>query len=293
MKSVVYRILAGLIFCVLLSITSTRLAADGKWTRKTNMPTARAAPATCVVNRKIYAIGGMIYDGWRAIALSTVEVYSPATNTWTKKLDMPTPRSALSTSVVNGKIYVIGGWNGVELSTMLEYNPKTGTWTRKADMPTARSFLSTSVVDGKIYAIGGEAANSVPLSTVEEYDPVTDTWTKKADMPTPRFTYTSVVNGNIYALGGGLNLDMIFPTLEEYDPVTDTWTRKADMPTPRDCHAISVVNDKIYVIGGVHDWQLPIVPLATVEEYTPGGWPFSVSSEGKLVTTWGEIKRSH
>lgn len=28
---------------------------------------------------------------------------------WTKKADMPTPRSSLSTSAVKGKIYAIGG----------------------------------------------------------------------------------------------------------------------------------------------------------------------------------------
>ena len=31
----------------------------------------------------------------------------------------------------------------------------------------------------------------------------------------------------------------------------DTWTRKADMPTPRWAHAIAVVNNKIYAIGGM------------------------------------------
>ena len=29
--------------------------------------------------------------------------------TWTRKSDLPTPRTGLSSSVVNGKIYVIGG----------------------------------------------------------------------------------------------------------------------------------------------------------------------------------------
>ena len=56
-------------------------------------------------NGKIYAIGG----GLQGVGFSTVEEYDPATDTWTKKADMPTGRFALSTSVVNGKIYAIGG----------------------------------------------------------------------------------------------------------------------------------------------------------------------------------------
>jgi N-acetylneuraminic acid mutarotase len=141
------------------------------------------------------------------------------------------------------------------------------TWTKKADMPTARWSLSTSVVNGKIYAIGGWGG-SKSLSTVEEYDPVTDTWTKKADMLTPRgYLATSAVNGKVYAIGGSDFVDgkvVYLPTVEEYDTMTDTWTKKADMLTPRFAHSISVVNGKIYVIGGWIEWA-----ISTVEEYDP------------------------
>ena len=47
------------------------------------------------------------------------------------------------------------------------------------------------------------------------------------------------------------------------------WTKKADMPTARDSLSTSVVDGKIYAIGG---WT-GNVHLATVEEYTPAGWP--------------------
>jgi len=97
---------------------------------------------------------------------------------WAKKVDMPTARWGLSTSVVNGKIHAIGGVNPETLEkglpTVEEYDPSIDKWTKKADMPTARAYLSTSVVNGKIYAIGGYiivgADVDVALSTVEEYD---------------------------------------------------------------------------------------------------------------------------
>jgi hypothetical protein len=38
-----------------------------------------------------------------------VEVYDPATDTWTKKPDMPTARGELSACAVGGKIYAMGG----------------------------------------------------------------------------------------------------------------------------------------------------------------------------------------
>ncbi|MBC8458377.1 MAG: IPT/TIG domain-containing protein [Deltaproteobacteria bacterium] len=227
------------------------------------MPTARAVLSTAVVNGKIYAIGGSAAVEGVHTNLSTVEEYDPATNKWTKKADMPTPIDTyITASVVNGKIYVIGGdYN----SRVEEYNPKTDTWTRKADVPTKRGYYAASVVNEKIYVIGGWRGGQ--LATIEEYDPATDTWTKKADMPTPRTDLlASAVNGKIYVIGGyvyvGDYAGKYVSTVEEYDPATDTWAKKDDMPAPTSLSGISMVNGKIYVMGGVTDHS-------RVEKYDP------------------------
>lgn len=97
--------------------------ATDKWTKKADMPTPRAHLSASAVNGKIYAIGGAILQGLALIPLSTVEEYNPATDTWTRKADMPTARGFLSASAVNGKIYAIGGWKpDVHLSTVEEYD---------------------------------------------------------------------------------------------------------------------------------------------------------------------------
>ena len=148
--------------------------ATDTWTRKADMPTARAYLSTSAVNGKIYAIGGTLLNPEWYLGISTVEEYNPATNTWTKKADMPTGRTYISTCAVHGKIYAIGGFTtrDNDLSPVEEYDPVTDTWTRKADMSTTRSGLATSAVNGKIYAIGGRVGGSrTVLSTVEEYDP--------------------------------------------------------------------------------------------------------------------------
>jgi len=138
-------ILTSLMFIGLLGLTSMSLAAGGTWTRKADMPTARHAFSTSVVNGKIYAVGG---------SLNVSFEYNPTTDAWTEKADMPAPqRLWLSTSVVNGKIYAIGGTNGsgTFYSTVQEYNPATDTWMKKASMPSPRSAFSTNVVNEKIY----------------------------------------------------------------------------------------------------------------------------------------------
>ena len=264
------RILRVVAVAEFLSMAFTNPIAEGSWTRKADMPTARICPHGTVVDGKIYAIGGArAIDG---AYLATVEAYDPATDTWTRKTDMPTGRNAHAAAVVNGKIYVIGGDLRREVSgaTVEEYDPATDTWTQKADMPTKRTWLCAAAVDGKIYAIGGVTAPEMHrLSAVEVYDPATDTWTRKADITTQRSgAAAAVVDGKIYVMGGvtGDLHNAAISTVEEYDPETDTWTRKANMPTARMLLSASVVGDKIYAIGG-GTWNGAI--HSTVEIYDP------------------------
>ena len=97
------------------------------------------------------------------------------------------------------------------------------------------------------------------------------TWAGKSDMPTPRHGISgSVVNGKVYTIGGatsgGVPVGVFVGTVEEYDPATDTWTMKTDMPTKRNWHSASVVDGKVYVLGGESaDARI----VSTVEEYDP------------------------
>ena len=176
-----------------------------------------------------------------------------------------------------------------ELPTVEAYDPATDTWIPKADMPTARNSLSTSVVGDRIYAIGGSQAGK-GISTVEVYDPATDTWTQRADMPTAREAVsTGAMNGKIYAIGGreysGAPSGPL-SIVEAYDPATDIWTTMADMPTARTDPSVSVVGDRIYVIGG-STTDSPFHACSTVEAYDPSldSGPTSIEALG-----WGLIK---
>jgi RNA polymerase sigma factor (sigma-70 family) len=188
--------------------------------------------------------------------------------TWTQKGDMPNPRTATCSAVVNGKIYVIGGGiiAGQGQSIVEEYDPIKDTWIRKTDMPTPRFLSAAAVVNDKIYVIGGGQSLVTYLNTLEEYDPVTDKWTTKSDMPTQRgMLDAEAVNGKIYAIGGySANNTFGIGIVEEYDPKLDTWTKKANMNVPRYALSTSIINGRIYAIGGS---QGP--SFSTVELYDP------------------------
>lgn len=255
-----------------IDFNSTCLA-QSPWTKKADMPTGRWELSTCVVDGKIFAIGGAIF----LQAVSIVEVYDPATDTWFTKSDMPTARQALSTSVVNGKIYAIGGGlleasfsSGKSLSTVEEYDPACDKWTKKSEMPNERGWHSSIVLDGKIYIIGGCDTPGGPsmgkeILTVDVYDPVADSWSQKGNIPDRIGAgFTSLVDRKIYVFGGYWGLNKI----REYDPTSDTCIEKTDMPTGRCGLSTSLVDRNIYAIGG-HPGSSPYTALATVEAYNP------------------------
>ncbi|MEK7396678.1 MAG: kelch repeat-containing protein [Candidatus Poribacteria bacterium] len=115
-----------------LSIVEEYDPATDKWTKKADMPTGRAGLSTCVIDGIIYAMGGQIASGEkvilteRPVILPVMEKYDPATDIWTKMADMPTARYAISTEVVNGKIYVFGGSEDAQKACpkVEEYTPE-------------------------------------------------------------------------------------------------------------------------------------------------------------------------
>jgi N-acetylneuraminic acid mutarotase len=287
------------------------------------MPTIRQGLCAAAVEGIIYAIGGCEVEPGVDRDISTVEAYDPAKDTWTRKADMPTARALSAIAVVDGIIYVIGGafddnyLDGVNvdiLSTVEAYDPATDTWTRKADMPTARYRFDACVIDGQIYVSGGATTwgegtgNWTGVSNVEVYNPITDTWTQVSSMPRTWHSHTaSGIDGMMYIIGGldheslkqfkegKITEDEMVETLRViyvYDPATDTWATSADrLPTPRSCLTAVVVDGKIYAIGGMQDDATP--KLRTVEEFDPSP-PDSVSSVspgGKLLETWGRIRK--
>jgi N-acetylneuraminic acid mutarotase len=259
-------VLVGFAAAVVLNGSITR--ADYIWTWKADMPIKKLQHSTSVVGGKIYSIGG-----WNAIgeqnpqwdALTRVDEYDPAADTWTRKADIPTARGDTSTCVVNEEIYVVGGDATTNISVVEVYDPATDTWKVQTHLPSRRYWVTTSVVDGIIYVFGGR--NTGVIRTVEAYDPTTDTWTQKTDMPTGRENASScVVDGKIYVIGGWA--PQATAAVEAYDPTTDTWTAKAPMPTARYWLGASVIGGKIYAIGG---WRHSVSgpTYSTVEVYDP------------------------
>jgi len=85
-------------------------AGAGTWATKAVMPSWRGQlSAAASADGLIYAIGG--FNGFEN--LSTVEAYTPVTDSWVTVPDLPTTRADLAAATgADGRIYAIGGQDG-------------------------------------------------------------------------------------------------------------------------------------------------------------------------------------
>ena len=112
---------------------------------------------------------------------------------WTEKAPMPTAREHLASSVVDGKLYVIGGRsNGMSYNVDANeaYDPATDKWITLEPMPSKRGGLASAAVNGSIYVFGGEQPIDT-FSNNEKYYTANYKWTIETPMPTARHGLTA------------------------------------------------------------------------------------------------------
>jgi N-acetylneuraminic acid mutarotase len=170
-------------------------------------------------------------------------VYTPGTNTWARKADLPGPAFDGAQGVIGGQLYVYTPVRGA--GNFWRYDPATNKWATLPVPRTVHDFPVAGVIGGKFYLAGGTDAESAAQADVEAYDPATRTWTTKAPLPWSTSGVTGgVINGKLYAVASDPNKAAV------YNPSTNTWTSIAPIPTAREAAVGAVAGGKLYIIGG-------------------------------------------
>ena len=136
-----------------------------RWVRRPlPMDTHFANPVAGAIDGKFYLTSG---QGTTEAFSRELEVYDPATGTWTIKSPMPTARAVAAAAVLHGKLFVAGGVvvrNGLAVVTDIveAYDPVTNRWATGPSMPTARGHAVSAWAGGKFFVIDGIAGG--PLS---------------------------------------------------------------------------------------------------------------------------------
>lgn len=160
-----------------LNTTMIYNVSTGVTTYGANMPNGVVAQS-CVkaANGSIRVIGG--YNHSSASYLRIVQIYNPATNSWSKNANLAPVTLCLSAAVLgtDGRVYIFGG--GWTENTMIIYNPAADSWAYGADVPY-RTWGSSAVTysSTEILPIGG--ANVILGDVTDEvavYNPVADSW---------------------------------------------------------------------------------------------------------------------
>src|SRR6478736_3857368 len=173
-------------------------------------------------NGKFYATtitGGAYYNG-------VLFEYDPATNVYTKKLDLYdyskgiTPSGSLMFAD-NGNFYGTcqeGGTSFYNSGVLFEYNRLTAAYTKKVDFTNVTGYNPngslTSGGNGKLYGLTSDGP-----SVLFEYDPAANVYTKKVSL-------SSTARGGLILAGNGKLYGMTDGSLFEYEPLTGTFTSK-------------------------------------------------------------------
>jgi len=164
----------------------------GTVTDKAALPTARYFNGALAWNDSlIYVIGGQA-----ASYYNVVEIYDPASDTWTTGTALPIQNRSFACGIWGDTIYVTGGFNGsgyvasTYIGAIDPANPTNITWTTGPNIPVGpsttpgRSRLQGACVQEKFYFTCGDD-HGVAAYDTWYYDPADQLWHQDLDKPTP------------------------------------------------------------------------------------------------------------
>jgi len=218
------------------------------------MPNPRNHMGGVALNGKLYAIGGQ-HQGLQSTApQNEVDVYDPATNTWTQAAPMPRPIGHITANVFvrNGHIDVVSGLttNSVKIANVIEYDPSTNTWSELPKLPSGRQSPVSGLVGDQIVATCGLDGTGTLQAQTWVTAPIATfgTWQTGPALPIAVSEVSSgVINGVLYLVGGSTNATF------GYDLSTGLWrSNLTPRPILGDHHGAEVINGKLYLFGGLN-----------------------------------------
>jgi N-acetylneuraminic acid mutarotase len=238
-----------------------------EWKKGTPTPFARVESPAVVVDGKLLLFGGFTDS---LGASSQVDVYDPASDSWTHRKDMPTQLTHLNTAVDGKTLWLAGGFKGPHpgpvTAEVWKYDIANDAWLEGPPLPEPRAGGGLAVLGRKLHYFGGYKSDR-DTNSADHWSLSLDggkTWEPEADLPDPRgHVSAAVLDGKIYALGGDHGHDKTqidVSTCNCYDPANKKWTAIASLPDGRSHFESSTVihRGRILVIGGRCNQSVPL-----------------------------------
>jgi N-acetylneuraminic acid mutarotase len=141
------------------------------WIKRAVPPADHYLGSGTAIGGKFYLNGGFtpMCGGTCGGNTHNLDVYNPATNTWTVRAGTGT--YATTAAALNGKLYIIGGYSEVNNSEVQAYDPMTNTWMSRASLPEGSSFGTATTANGKLYYLEGATDFTAGPSRLFVYTP--------------------------------------------------------------------------------------------------------------------------
>ncbi len=203
----------------------------------------------------------------------TFQVYDPATGDWKNLAPRPHKAHGFQLAALGRYIYAFGGFayeastkpKWKSLDVIDRYDTESDTWQTVGKLPRRRSSNVAVTVGTKVFLIGGWDAtpkfeNDLDGTFHQEVD-VFDLATEKVSvnnwkMPLPlRRAFSAVeYQGNIILVGGlgqGASHFELLSNVTSIDPQSGFTTELSPLPFATFAPAAGVMNDELYVFGGM------------------------------------------
>lgn len=256
-------------------LNGTFRVSEFPWVARSSMPAPRNEFATATVGGRIYVIGGDDPNAGTipAPAVGRVDVYDPATDTWSSAPPMPVPAKGHAAVAIDDRIYVTGGYSETApgLRTLQVLDTRNGTWLLKAPMPYELRQHATAGAAGRLWVFGGDGLG-FDTSNALAYDITADTWTSHAPMLRPGRGMRAVTVDDKPLVMGGYGSTWVpdagyYRLVQQYDPVANAWTARTDMLLPLAMPGAAAVDRTVYVAGG-GNWERALAHVSAYDVAT-------------------------
>ena len=204
----------------------------------------------------VYCIGGETVDDNQTVTNKVWQMdLSNETLKWEEISSMNRKRTEAAAAIYHDTLVVSNGRGQYFISKTIEtYRKSFKQWKTISPFQQKRLAHAMVVCDGCLLVIGGWC-NKQPFSSVERLTDLTSTGDYIASLQNRR-KWLAAVNckGCVYAIGGqsGDGNDTRLKSVEKYDADANKWVYVSDMMNERSKHSACVLQDKIYVVGGLN-----------------------------------------
>ncbi len=234
------------------------------WQAKSAMQISKRGHTAHIINNILYVVAGE--RQWKET--DVLLAYDILSDLWSTKSPLNVTRSFHASCVHNEKIYAFGGYtsNGLDDSTTHTktvastevYDPDLDSWTMLASMSGNRSAFSCTTLNDKIYVFD--------KTGYEVYQPNSDIWESRVTLSLPGGG-SEKLDGKIYLFGGSYGNSYEYTDkVVAFDPEGISWIEKSPLPEVRSLFGSTVVDGKLYILGGRNSTSNGLNSVIT---YTP------------------------